>query len=482
MEEQEEIEELSLTDKIVETFKNKTEEYSKTLNAENFHYEELYLKGKKENGKAFAMSVLEFKDFFLKINYRVHAPMLLPSSTLEMRILFKGGKFPVEYSIYDLLNIIDETNFICYTIPYITTEELMEQALAHLMDCFTIYKLQIEELFHDKYKFAILEENIETQIQKTIGGKVFESGSIEYMIRMLEVYYLFDTSKFTTEIYTEEVLTGKYKKAVKHYKKKGEKATIYESRLAEFLWQRKEEYSFIPENLHTNKVVKKYQKVGIKGTFLSGLAFFILMPLWTFAYGLIYALTHFKISEGSLYMTNSEYPLLIIVGFVTAVVNMYFVRKILAKITYGKRFEEYNRIDAIQNPASTNNKMSKSFQFVIAAGIALSVLAANTYIKFNENNIILNTDMLQVNGTEIPYTMVDSVYKTEKIKGFKEYVEVDNYVIVLKDNTKIELYMYMTNEEFEQYVLPILNKKEIEIKNIDLLENIPKVEDKEVVE
>ena len=35
----------------------------------------------------------------------------------------------------------------------------------------------------------------------------------------------------------------------------------------------------------------------------------------------------------------------------------------------------------------------------------------------------------------------------------------------------------MTNEEFEQYVLPILNKKEIEIKNIDFLENIPKVEE-----
>ena len=53
MEEQEKVEELSLTDKIVETFKKKTEEYSKALNTENFHYEELYQKGKKENGKAF---------------------------------------------------------------------------------------------------------------------------------------------------------------------------------------------------------------------------------------------------------------------------------------------------------------------------------------------------------------------------------------------------------------------------------------------
>lgn len=480
MEEQEKVGELSLTDKIVETFKKKTEEYSKALNTENFHYEELYQKGKKENGKAFAMAVLEFKEFFLKINYRVHAPMLVPSSTLEMRIVFKGGKFPVEYSIYDLLNIIDETNFICYTIPYITTEEIMEQALVHLIDCFNIYKLQIEELFQDKERFAILEENIENQVQKTIGGKVFSSNSIEYMIRMLEVYYLFDIAKYTTEIYAEEVLTGKYKKAVKHYKKKKDKATIYESRLAEFLWQRKEEYSFIPENLHTNKVAKKYQKVGIKGAFLSGIAFFILMILWTGIYGIIYTITHFKISEGSLYMTNSEYPLLIIVGFITAISNMYFIRKTLAKITYGKRYEEYERLDALQNTVSANNKMSKMFQFMIAIGIAVSLLTANTYIKFNENNIIVNTDVLQINGNEISYSMIDSVYKTEKILGFKEYIDVENYVIVLKDNTKIELYMYMTNEEFETHVLPILNKKEIEIKNIDLLENIPKVEDIEV--
>ena len=88
--------------------------------------------------------------------------------------------------------------------------------------------------------------------------------------------------------------------------------------------------------------------------------------------------------------------------------------------------------------------------------------------------------MLQINGNEISYSMIDSVYKTEKLKGFKEYIDVENYVIVLKDNTKIELYMYMTNEEFETHVLPILNKKEIQIKNIDLLENIPKVEDIEV--
>ena len=28
---------------------------------------------------------------------------------------------------------------------------------------------------------------------------------------------------------------------------------------------------------------------------------------------------------------------------------------------------------------------------------------------------------------------------------------------MLKDNTKIELYMYMTNEEFEQYAWPAIN-------------------------
>ena len=446
------MEEQKVIENIVEKFKTKAEEYSNKFNADNFSVEQLYQKGKEENGHAYVMGIMEFKDFFLKLNYRVHAPMLLPSSTLEMRILFKGGKLPIEYSVYDLLNIIDETNFICYTIPYITTEELMEEALDHIMNFFSIYRLQIEDLFQDKEKFAMLEDNIEKQIQKLVGGRVFASNSLEYIIRMLEVYYIFDAAKFTTEVYAEKVLTGKYKQAVRYYKKKKDKATLYESRLAEFLWQRKEPYSFIPESLHTNKSVKKYQKVGLKGMILSGIALFVLMPLWTIFYGLIYAITHFKISEGSIYMTNSEYPLLIVVGFVTAIASMYFIRKPLAKLTYGKRFDEYNRLDAIQNTVVNNNKMAKFFQFVVAASIATAVLTANTYIKFNENNIIINTDVLQINGTEVDYSVIDSVYKVEKFKYLDKVIESESYVMVFKDNEKIDLYMYMTNEEFTKYV------------------------------
>ena len=89
------MEEQKVIENIVEKFKTKAEEYSKKFNADNFSVEQLYQKGKEENGHAYVMGIMEFKDFFLKLNYRVHAPMLLPSSTLEMRILFKGGKLPI---------------------------------------------------------------------------------------------------------------------------------------------------------------------------------------------------------------------------------------------------------------------------------------------------------------------------------------------------------------------------------------------------
>ena len=67
-------------------------------------------------------------------------------------------------------------------------------------------------------------------------------------------------------------------------------------------------------------------------------------------------------------------------------------------------------------------------------------------------------------------------FKSDKV------IESESYVMVFKDNTKLELYMYMTNEEFTEYVLPILENKEIQVKTVDFIENIPKVEETEVVE
>ena len=279
------MEERTMINEIVDVFKDKTREYSKSLGADGYDTEIYYVKNNIEKGYSFIDASLEFKDFILKMEYKVNIGIILPKSTLEMRILFKGGKFPIEYSIYDILNIIDKDNFNCYTIPYIPNKETMETSLEYLFDAFIKYKERIVDLFKDDKKYNILEENVMKQIINTLGREIFKNPNPEYIAHMLEIYYFVDAAKFTTGIYAEYVLTGKYKKAIKAYDKINKKAktklTIYEERLKEYLKLKKEPVDILNKEIETVRLAKYYTEYGALQTTLLCLSFFVYAVPWT---------------------------------------------------------------------------------------------------------------------------------------------------------------------------------------------------------
>lgn len=467
------MDEKALIEKIVELFKQKTMEYSEKLKAESYDTNIYYIKNDKEKGYNFIEAILEFKYFFLKMEYKVYTSMLLPTSTLEMRILFKGGKLPVEYSIYDLLNVIDESNFNCYTIPYITTEKTMEYALEYLFDAFTSYKEKIEELSCNDEDFKKLEENVQEQVNKLIGGNLFKSRNVAYIAHMLEVYYVLDAARFCTETYSDYVLSGKYKQAIKEYSRRKHKLTLYEDRLKRYISNMNETVIFLPDELRTMDIVKKYQKVGIKQSILVILTFIVLTLLWSIGYGIIYMATYSYIARSDIYTSNTELPIVVLLGVITTVINMFFAKRSVKKWIYKDKYQEYKMLDKLENAEPINNLMTKLFQFVIAGCIVVSMLAANTYIQFTDESILLNENYLSLKAQEIAYSNIDSVYKTEKILTSLGYeIESNNYVIVLKDDTKIELFWYIASEQVEDKILPLMKEKGIEIKTIDLTTNI----------
>ena len=164
----------------------------------------------------------------------------------------------------------------------------MERALEYLFDAFIKYKDRIDSLLDNSEEFEILEKNVHEQVIKTIGGNIFKSVNPEYIARMLEVYYILDTARFTTGTYVDYVLKGDYKKAVKEYNKADRSIMLYEKRLKEHILALKVQVQFLPEGLETIKLAKKYQKVGIKQRVLMTLSFLVLSPLWMIIYGIIY--------------------------------------------------------------------------------------------------------------------------------------------------------------------------------------------------
>jgi len=468
-----------LINKLVQCFKDEAEKYSNELEGVvNFKYEEFFKKNNPEKGYHSVDASIIFKEFTLKLEYKINMSMLIPKSTVEVRFIFDRGKLPVEYSIYDLFNIVDENNFKCYTFCYVTDENTMKQVLKYLIDTFKLYRQRIEKVSLNLDKIAKLEKDIEEKIDVLLDEKVFESRDAFYMMHMLELYYTIDVSRFTMDCYNC-YMEGKYKKAIVKYNKLNGKLTAYEKRLVEYI-KKGESCEVIPDNINTFADAKKLKSASAE-LFPMFLSWIVLTPIWCVVYDIVFYIALYFLSKSATYVGGADPFMIFLPAFITAIINSYFVRKIVYKLFFKKSYNKMMALDEIENSERVESVMSKLFQFIIASGLVFSLLAANTNITFYEGNFNNNLEFFSLKGETISYADVNCVYKAAGIMNDFGYV-VNNptYVIVLNDGRQIILYYYMEFEDIEKNIVPILKKNNIEIREIDLVDNIEKDLEKQV--
>ena len=463
-----------LINKLVETFKNEAEKYSNELEGVvNFKYEEYFKKNNPEKGYHSVDASIIFKEFTLKLEYKINVSMLIPKSTVEMRFMFENGKLPVEFSIYDLFNIIDKKNFKCYTFGYVTDEATMQEILRYLIDTFKLYREKIDKVSLNLDKIKMLEDDVQEKIYVLLQEKIFDSRDAFYMMHMLELYYTVDTSRFTMDGYTLYV-DGKVNKAIAKYSKAKDKLTKYEKRLLEYLKENEQIVQIVPEKLNTFAEAKKLKNMSTEliPMFLSWI---ILTPIWCILYDLVFFVALQILSKGTIYVGGADPFIIFLPAFITSIVNSYFLRKLIYKIFFKKKLKELMALDEIENNEKVESLMSKLFQFIIALGLVFAVLAANTNISFYENSFNNNLGFFDLKGKEFSYTDVKCVYKAKGIMNDFGYV-VNNptYVIVLNNNEQISLYYHMEFEDIERNIIPILKNNNIEIREIELENDIYK--------
>ena len=145
--------------------------------------------------------------------------------------------------------------------------------------------------------------------------------------------------------------------------------------------------------------------------------------------------------------------------------------KNVLKIFCRKDYAKIKALNEIQD-VTKNMFMSKIFQFVIASSIVFTILLANTNISFYDNYIINKLEFINLKGTLIEYTDIKCVYEVDKFDT--EYgIEVNEktYIIELKDDTKITLFLFEEYDVLKEKLLPILNQKNVEIKQLNTLED-----------
>ena len=165
----------------------------------------------------------------------------------------------------------------------------------------------------------------------------------------------------------------------------------------------------------------------------------------------------------------------------TAIIHSYFTRSTVYKLLFKKKYNEIKALDEIENSGKIERVMSKIFQFIIASSLVFSILIANTNIAFYEEYFKDNLDLLSIKGTSYNYQEVYCVYKADGITNdFGQVVNNPTYVILLKGGEQINLYYDVEFEDAKNNIIPIFEKHNIEIREIDLVENIEEDLEKEV--
>lgn len=453
------MEKKSLVDRLVLTFKEETEKLKEKFEESDYKIELYFKSNNPEKGIHSVDACFEFEKYILKFEYKVNVSMLMPKSLVEMRFMLKTGKLPVEYSIYDMLDIIKPDDFKCYTLPLINSEKQMASAIKYLSKTYLRYKNRIEKLVADSEKIQELEKNVDDKIYTLLNERVFKTRSVEYLTHILELYYVVDTSHFTNKSYLN-VLKGKYPKSIKQYNKEKDKLTNYEKRLLEYIKENKIK-DILPENLRTLENAKKVQG-SFKELLSMYISWLVLTPFWAVIYALVYLLSYLAFNKDAIYTTYSNAPYIVLFGFITAIVNSYFLRKKIYKIFFRKKHKELLAYDELENTKASNKFMTKFMQFVIAMSLVITVLLANTNLQFRENGIISNLDFFNIKGDLIEYSDIEKVYREDStINAFGEEMDTTTYTIFLQNGDKLDLSYELTVEEIEEYILPILEKHNV---------------------
>lgn len=457
-----------------------SEEYSKNNNDIQNYTTNLYYKHNiPERGIKMFEAVMNFSGYIVKLEFKTSMGTLIPKNTLDIKFMFEEGNLPVEYSIYELFNEIDKKNFNCYTIPYITNTNKMREAFEYLMMTFGKYKKRIEKLSKNKSAIDRLEETMRKEITDTYNGDIFKTTNPDYLMRMLDTFYMLSVTKFTSDTYLL-YLKGKYIKAVKKYNSL-KKPTFYEARLKEHIQQKVEnkekqvDEKVIPNNLRTLQEIRDLESNPTSHLIPMLVAWIAMSPIWFFAYTLLYYFVGIFLRKGTLYVAGADIMYLILPAFLTSIIQSYFLKKKIYKKIFKKKYEEVKEIDNLINGTGEETFMTKLLQFTIALSLVFTLLLTNCNIKFLPDGFIDNMRFLSIKGTYIEYTKVDKVYRVNsKINVFGKRVDNPSHVIVLKNGDMIDLYEIMMYEDTEKNIIPILEGKKIPIEEIDLIQDLEK--------
>lgn len=363
-------------------------------------------------------------------------------SVLEMRISFSSEP-EIDFSLYDLLYLLNENNFSCYIFPYVESEQRMRACLGVLHGALLAYRTQISAIGDDKRLRERAIARKKREMNRYFHTDIFaeQDMSDELFILQKSWYREWYISRFCAGWYKDYV-TGNYEVAAKSFAKYENKSD-YEIRLYRFIKTLASgvEYTPVPNECNTYILGKKvFSGKKRRARLISCLVLFI--PLYL-AYLALFALSYHVIYRSALICSSFIGAQMLILPLIAALVSDIF----LSDITY-RYFEKKNKKGSASEKAADihtadETRVSRmNFHFVTLVCIAAVIFSAKWGIAVYPSGIVDNRSFAP--GVSEKFTDVVSA----KESG-------DGYELAFADGNTFECPKNIT----EKYILPHINIK-----------------------
>ncbi len=412
-----------------------------------------------QNLKCFFAKIY-YNSFYVKFTYSAHGTLGVVNSILGCSVCLDKNGSSREIPLPLMSDYLDYDITSPMFIPNITDEEI-ERAFDSIGYVVIVLLPEFSRMGYDEnFKTEILDKYTEEM------KYIFDVDNLDNIID----YYFYDffVLRFTTDGF-DCYLKNDIEKACKKLGKI-KKPTGYERRFLNALCSGMyEKCEAVPKDIAYIGDNASTPKDDMKEFFVMFASWFILTPLTLAVYLLIFFIVFLMESRNSVYIMGTEYNVFwcLFLGFFTAIAVSYFTRFKFYKLFNKKGYEKYFKVSNMQNGKGADRFM-KGFTYIIfCVSVVMSVLLCKWNINFTENGVIDNTEFFSLRGEYYAYEEIEKVYYLpQRTNDLGDVLEFPSYVMVV-DGREIDFYEFADIEDYEDELLPFLQKKGVKIEKAD---------------
>jgi len=395
---------------IIDRFALECARYAKESDAHEYVF--LPVQSRKAKDVQGAAAVFSFTGFQASLIY--NTAIGKARSVLECRIAFGHGEATaakIDFSLYDLLYLLDENDFNCYIFPYIESPQRMSFCVQVLFDALSGYKERLSGLALDSALANRAMNQKKRELQRFFKTDIFEGNGqgtpllIDWQLAAYREWYV---SRFCAKWYADFAV-GRYDTALKRFAKYDNKS-FYEQRLFRFMKTLSAGATFQAVSAQSNTFLYAEPVLGMPRAAAHLLGALLLLPACLAAAFAFFLLAYAVIYRQALYCSSLWSPLMVstivLCALMLAFCGANFIYPHFMNRTKRKHWAQLQTIMASREDRRRLTRLTHS---LVIVSMVMLLLAAKCGVAIYPKGLIDNTPLFgQINE---PFTQIEAIYK-----------------------------------------------------------------------